>query len=445
MQRIHVSSNRRFLVTEDGKPFFWLGDTAWELFHRCTPEQVELYLENRRQKGFNVIQAVALAEEDGLNTPNALGDCPLIDNDPTKPNEAYFANVDFVIQRAAEKGLYIGLLPTWGDKIHLQRGRGPVVFNYENAYVYGEYLGRRYRNMPNIIWILGGDRSIYDHDTNTDYGIISRAMAYGIRAGVNGHTFMTFHPRGLTGSSEILHHENWLDLNMWQSGHSMQDKANWELISHDYNLIPTKPTLDGESCYEDHPINPFSRPWLPEYGYFRDYDVRKQAYRAVFAGACGHTYGHHSVWQMYAPPYPAKTYADRPWLEALDRPGATQMQFLKALIESRPYFTRIPDQNLLASDEGIGGNHVQATRSADGSYALIHIPNANQTIEVNMGRLSGATTAVWWYDPCDGTAHPAAAVTTRAIHSFTSPANGQDWVLVLDDVSKNFAVPGTKI
>ena len=92
MQRIHVSSNRRFLVKDDGTPFFWLGDTAWELFHRCDRDEVAHYLENRRQKGFNVIQAVVLAEEDGLNTPNALGYCPLINNDPTQPNEAYFAH-----------------------------------------------------------------------------------------------------------------------------------------------------------------------------------------------------------------------------------------------------------------------------------------------------------------------------------------------------------------
>lgn len=114
--RLMVSENRRFLVFEDGTPFFYLGDTGWELFHRLNKEETEKYLKNRRSKGFTVIQAVVLAEVDGLNVPNMEGNKPLIDNDPLKPNEAYFAHVDWVIKKAAEKGIFIGLLPTWGDK-----------------------------------------------------------------------------------------------------------------------------------------------------------------------------------------------------------------------------------------------------------------------------------------------------------------------------------------
>jgi hypothetical protein len=87
-----------------------------------------------------VIQAVILAELDGLNTPNKNGDRPLLGNDPRKPNEAYFAWVDKVIRKAAGKGMYIGLLPTWGDKVDVQWGTGPVIFDTDNAYVYGQYL-----------------------------------------------------------------------------------------------------------------------------------------------------------------------------------------------------------------------------------------------------------------------------------------------------------------
>lgn len=157
MERIVVSENRGFLVTESGKPFFWLADTAWELFHRLTIEEAELYLENRRERGFNVIQAVALAEFDGLQTPNAYGELPLTDLDPARPNEAYFQHVDAVVGLAAEKGLYIGLLPTWGDKVVRLWGTGPVVFNPQNARLFGEFLGWRYCEQANVIWILGGD------------------------------------------------------------------------------------------------------------------------------------------------------------------------------------------------------------------------------------------------------------------------------------------------
>ena len=76
--RLIVSENNRFLIFEDGTPFFWLGDTAWELFHRLTKNEAEQYLKNRLEKGFTVIQAVILAELDGLNIPNTEGEKPLI-------------------------------------------------------------------------------------------------------------------------------------------------------------------------------------------------------------------------------------------------------------------------------------------------------------------------------------------------------------------------------
>src|SRR5688572_28808365 len=84
-KRLKDSENRRFLVREDGSPFFWLGDTAWELFHRLNREEADRYLQDRAQKGFTVIQAVVLAELDGLTEPNPYGHTPLKDNDPTKP------------------------------------------------------------------------------------------------------------------------------------------------------------------------------------------------------------------------------------------------------------------------------------------------------------------------------------------------------------------------
>ena len=158
LPRIRVSDNGRFLVTEDGAPFFWLGDTAWELFHRLTSQEAALYLANRQAKQFNVIQAVILAEEDGLNTPNMAGERPLLNNDPTTPNDAYFAFVDEVIRMAADHDLYVGLLPTWGDKVAHMWGVGPIIFNEENARQYGRFLGDRYRDFTNILWVIGGDR-----------------------------------------------------------------------------------------------------------------------------------------------------------------------------------------------------------------------------------------------------------------------------------------------
>lgn len=156
--QIKVSADKKYLVKKDGKPFFWLGDTAWELFHRLSREEAKKYLQNRAGKGFTVIQAVVLAELDGLNTPNFYGDKPLLDNDPARPNEAYFKHVDYILNEADRLGLIIALLPTWGDKwVKDTWGMGPEIFTPENAKVFGTWIGKRYLN-KNIVWVLGGDR-----------------------------------------------------------------------------------------------------------------------------------------------------------------------------------------------------------------------------------------------------------------------------------------------
>ena len=253
--QLRVSENNRFLQTEDGRPFFWLGDTAWELFHRLTREEAEKYLKNRADKGFTVIQAVALAELDGLHDPNPYGELPLENDDPTKPREAYFQHVDFIIRKAEQLGLYVGLLPTWGDKVFKDRwGTGPEIFTVENAKVYGKWIGNRYKNQKNIIWILGGDRN----PRNESDVAIWRAMAAGIEEGVGGHhkALMTFHPQPNSledgGSSKWFHKDAWLDFNMFQTGHCRENNV-WDLMNFVYRLTPVKPVLDGETLYEDHP------------------------------------------------------------------------------------------------------------------------------------------------------------------------------------------------
>ncbi|MEZ4848763.1 MAG: DUF4038 domain-containing protein [Bacteroidia bacterium] len=158
LPRLKVSDNHRFLVAEDGKPFFYLGDTAWELFHRCNREEADMYLRKRAEQGFNVVQAVALAELDGLNTPNPYGATPLTNNDPTKPNEKYFQHVDYIIQRAAHHRIYIALSWAHLGEINYKETfweQAREIFTPENAQIFGKWIGARYKNQTNIIWVWG--------------------------------------------------------------------------------------------------------------------------------------------------------------------------------------------------------------------------------------------------------------------------------------------------
>ena len=430
--KLRISDNRRYLIFEDGTPFFYLGDTGWELFHRLNKEETEKYLENRRAKGFTVIQAVALAELDGLNTPNAEGNKPLFDNDPLKPNEAYFAHADWVIKKAAEKGIYIGLLPTWGDKVDKRWGKGPIIFNKENAFKYGQWIGNRYKDYPNIIWINGGDR-----DGGGENTPVWNAIGEGIKS-VDKNHLMTFHPWGEHSSSEWFHESNWLDFNMCQTGHGQRSYAIYKrIIVRDYDLKPVRPCFDGEPRYEDHPVG-----WNPDVlGWFNDEDIRQALYWNLFSGSFGHTYGCHPIWQMLAPGREPVGLARHNWYDVLDLPGAFDLAHARRLLESRPFLSRVPDQSLIVSSYYPETDYVVATRG-DG-YALVYFPTG-WSAEIILDKIGAESLNTWWFDPRKGEAKMIETVPGTGTRKFTPPTNGRgnDWILVLDDASKNFKAPG---
>ena len=431
-QTFSVSPDKHYIL-KNNQPFFWLGDTAWELFHRLDREDANFYLQKRAAQGFTVIQAVALAEFDGLQVPNSYGELPLINNDPTQPNEAYFKHVDYIIDKADELGLAIGFLPTWGDKLNkMTWGKGPEIFNPKNAIIYGKWLGMRYKNRKNIIWILGGDRN---PRPATDDIEVWRAMANGIAEGLGGHEngLITYHPQpNKQGSSEWFHNENWFDFNMFQTGHC-RDNEVFNLIGAAYNRENTKPVLDGEPIYEDHPVC-FN---ATDLGTSNAYDVRKSAYLDLFAGAFGHTYGCHDIWQMYSPSREAVNNPHIYWQQALDLPGAKQMKFLKNLMESRPMLSRQPDQSLILENNLPAYERIQATRGAD--YAFIYTA-VGKSFTVNMGKISGNEVTAHWLNPRNGKIQEVGKFENKGTKIFTPPQTGYglDWVLVLDNATNKF-------
>jgi hypothetical protein len=447
--RLRVSDNHRFLVTSDGKPFFWLGDTAWELFHRLSREDAERYLADRAAKGFTVIQAVALAELGGLDEPNAYGHRPLIDHDPARPDvkegpsNDYWDHVDDVVASANRRGLLIGFLPTWGDKWNKQWGQGPEVFTPANAEAYGEWLGRRYKE-AGLVWILGGDRPV---ETDAQKEVL-RAMARGLRRGDGGTHLVTLHPSGGAGSAQWFQGDPALDFDMRQNGHQAEFSGRYDQTRADYDRTPPRPVVDGEPIYEDHPVS-FD---AAKFGHSTALDVRRPLYWDLFGGAFGHTYGHHSVWQMWTPSRKPVNNPLLPWQEALDQPGARQMQFARRLLESRPFLTRVPDDTVIVTDRvptsvpGAGRYRFVATRDADGTYAMVYAP-VGRRFSVRMDAIRGPKVTAWWFDPRTGAATRIGEFPNTGDRAFLppDPASGLDWVLVLDDAAKGYPAPGTKL
>jgi hypothetical protein len=340
-----------------------------------------------------------------------------------------------MIEIAAQKGLYIALLPTWGDKV-LRKWRGEEIFTPDNALQFGYFIGKRYGACKNLIWVLGGDRPC---ERESDFAVW-RAMAQGIKSGEKDakggfHHLMTYHPLGNNTSSTWFHNDNWLDFNMIQSGHARKDGPCYRMIQHDYALKPTKPVLDGEPRYENHPVRGDST----KTQWFDDFDIRQAAYWAFFSGAFGHTYGCHDIWMMYDGT-PARQCADArtPWREAVDLPGAWQMLYLRQLMldEKLLYEGHTPYQELIAGENPEGTGYKTACRTNNNKGAFVYLPTGAE-VELHLNKLDiePSHRIFLWFNPGTGRKHNAKPTrSTGDSWKFQPPGmveRGNDWVLVI--------------
>lgn len=430
---IQVHPDQRFLTTSEGKPFFWLADTAWELFHRLDEKEATFYLNTRKEQGFNVVQAVVLAELDGIHSPNANGDTPFLDLGKWEYNEAYFKHIDRILDLALERDIHIALLPTWGDKLFKNSwGNGPEIFTPATAYSYGRWIGQRYRDRKNLVWVLGGDRNPRENSEDIE---VWNQMAKGILETQNpkNQILITFHPQPTDpgGSSNWFHQAEWLDFNMHQTGHC-PNLPTYEKITHDLSLTPQKPTIDGEPMYEEHPKCFDAK----ELGYSEATDIRRIMYWNVFAGAAGQTYGCHAVWQMYDLDKTPINAPLKPWHKSLDLEVANQVKHLKGLMLSRPYFDRILDQSLINEAQEENESLVTATRDHNGSFAMFYFPDG-KAVSINLKNLSGQTFKLTWMDPRTGVefqGNEGKAISKEAPQLISPPSSGRgnDWVLIID-------------
>ena len=436
---MQVSADGHTLELADGTPFFWLGDTAWELFHRLDKKEADYYLETRKAQGFNVIQAVILAELNGLTEPNQQGDLPLIDNNTDKPNEKYFEYVDYIVNKAASLDMYMAILPTWG-----RYWAEDSLFTPENAFRYGEFLGKRYKDQWNVVWILGGDRI----PTTDNHFETIKQMALGLKAGDNGKHLITFHPGGDNTSLTFFQNENWIDFHMSQSGHAHRDEPTFLYSLNNNGVKPYKPFIDGEPHYEDIPVkfwevkleanypeNPYCIPdSLTPYGYFNDYDVRLSAYWSVFTGAAGTTYGNGSVWCFWQEGRYAPIAVKHSWKKSMESPGGKQMQYLKKIIDIYGVNNLLPDNSVIANNWSVCSDFQAALITKDRSSILLYNPRV-QSVRISKKKLSGKNVYFRWFNPRNGEFTKKQKIESESIVlSFTVPSKNdkEDWVLVVD-------------
>ena len=438
--RLTVSPDGRYLRHENGEPFFWLANTGWLLPERLTREEADFFLERCRETGYNVVQVQTV---NGVPAQNAYGKLSMPDGfdfsriDAEGP-DGYWQHMDYIVRKAEQEGIYIGMDCIWGGLV--KHGQ----MNEKQAVAYGTVLANRYKDAPNIVWMIGGD---IRGDIKTE---VWEALARTIR-GIDPHHLMTFHPYGRTSSVEWFHQADWLDFNMFQSGHRRYDQIrgdgddraeasmtedNWRYVEAGLCMRPAKPILDGEPSYEGIPQGLHD----PEEPWWKASDVRRYAYWSVFAGACGHTYGHGSIMQMHPGGKVGAYGVRKSWLEGLQDDGFKQMQYLKRLVLTFPYFERVGDQSVIAGENGFRYDRAIATRGND--YLLVYT-HTNRPMRIDLGRISGDKKNVWWYSPTDGSLQYVGEFAT-GVHVFGGDGEmgpGHDRVLIATDSRTDYIAP----
>lgn len=400
--RLVISSNNRYLQFENGRPFFWLGDTGWLVPQHLDRAEVEYYFNKCRRAGYNMVQIQVM---DAVPSYNIYGQQSLPYGwDFTKADPegvySYWDHLDYIIRKAEQNGIYIGMVAIWGSQV--QAGN----INAEQAKAYGKFLAERYKNSPNIIWIMGGD---IQGDIHPE---VWNALATSIKSIDNKH-LMTYHPRGRYTSAKWWSKAPWMDFYTFQSGHrkygqrmgnkdypipDSTEEDNWMYVDSTWAYKPIKPVLDAEPSYEDIPKGLHDA----NEARWQDYDVRRYAYWSVFAGSCGHTYGHNAIMQMLKPGYPTGYGSDgtvKVWYQGLEDPGYNQMQYLIDLMLSFPYFDRIPDQSIIAGKNGVKYDRLIATRGKD--YLMVYNYNSD-VMKIDLRKISGKKKLLWWFNPSDG-------------------------------------------
>lgn len=441
--KLMVSKNQRFLQHENGAPFFWLGETGWLLPERTDRAEAAYYLQKVREAGYNVVQVQVI---DGVPSYNHYGmmsntngwDFSNIDQ---KGVYGYWDHMDYVVKTAEREGIYIGMVCIWGGLVKAG------LLSKEDAVKYGTFLANRYKNSPNIIWFMGGD---IQGDINTE---VWNTLARTIKS-IDKNHIMTYHPRGRYTSAKWFSKSEWMDFHTFQSGHRRYgqrmgnkdypipdntEEDNWMYVDSTWAYKPIKPVLDAEPSYEDIPQglhDPNEVRWM-------DCDVRRYAYWSVFAGSCGHTYGHNAIMQFLKPGYPT-SYGDagdvKTWYQALKDPGFSQMKYLKNLMLAFPYFDRIPDQKIISGENGKQYNRLIATRGTD--YLMVYNYTGRE-MKLDLRTVSGSKKQLYWMDAATGYLKYIGEVASKIVTVRPEvPMDGiSDGILIAFDSAKTYLTP----
>jgi Protein of unknown function (DUF4038)/Putative collagen-binding domain of a collagenase len=403
---VHVESGKHYLVDAAGNPFFINGDSPWDIISTLTRPEVDQYLANRQAKGVNTIIVELIEHHYSPKPPlDAYGDAPFTTaGDFSTPNPAYFAEADYVISEAAAKGMLVLLTPAYVGYNGGPQGwyQEMVANGTAKLFAYGQYLGNRYKNFDNILWVEGGDYRVADKS-------LVQAIANGIRS-IDSKP-QTYHAQRGTAAMQFWGTaEPWLTVNAIYTDETSvvaSALAEYNRSSAPFFLIEAR--YEGSNNATEQ-------------------TVRQQAYQAILSGSTGHMLGNPVIWP-FSPG----------WQQALDSPGSRSLPYISALFATRSWWNLQPDQANAMLTAGIssGQDRAAAALAIDHSFAIAYVPSV-RSITIDMSKLAGPNVKAQWIDPSNGTfstvsGSPFPAFGARSLQPAASNASGcSDWLLLLE-------------
>lgn len=416
-----LGSTGRYLVDQNGKPFFLVGDAAWSLIAQLSDQDADTYLADRAQRGFTAVLVNLIEHQFATNAPaDIYGISPFTGQPFTTPNDAYFAHADSIVRSAAQQGIVVLLDPLYlGYQCGSQGWCAEVqAASTADLTAWGQYVGNRYRDFDNIIWVIGGD---------TDPSSVkSKVQAFvdGLTQADTRH-LLTAHNNEEQMAITPWSGASWLTVNdVYTYSSTLYQKA---LTA--YHVSPAMPFFLIESAYEN------------EHGSTAQ-QLRAQSYWTVLSGGFGHVFGNCPIWGFDDAGL-SSFCSQTGWQAQLSHQGSVNMDHLQQLFTSRHWYDLVPDEGHTALTSGYGSSgqtsYATAAYASDGSSIIAYLPTS-RTVTVSFAALAGDSVTAWWYNPATGAATQIGTYANPGSQSFTPPSSG-DWVLVVDGTSFGFPEP----
>ena len=409
-QLLSVHPSHRYLVTQDGTPFFLVGDAGWSLIAELHDADADYYFQSRHAMGFNTVIVNLLEHLFSDNAPNNIYNQPPFTGTLfTTPNNAYFQHVDYILNSAASQGIVVLL-----DPLYLGYGCGNEGWcaELDNAdaaamTTWGQYIGQRYASFDNIVWLIGGDTN-----PGTNEKLRLHALINGIKQYVTRHLFTT-HVDNSTPP-----------LVAWSVADTSWLKINNTYISGGVSQIYTAAVTE----YKRTPVLPF---FLIESSYENEHSMTQQGLRAesywtVLSGGMGHVFGNCPIWHFDGAPGWCNPSG---WKGQLSGQGSWNMKYFHDLFTSRRWYNLVPDLNHKVITAGYSSNlnYVTAAYCSDSSSIIAYLPSSG-TVTVNMSYVGGDSAAVWWFSHSTGVCTRAGDYDHES-RSLSPPSGSGDWVL----------------